>query len=279
MKYIVLFFLTIFFLSKAYSQTVQLNGKMADVRHNAIPFVNITVYQGESLYGTSSDSIGNFSLVLPMKGEYLIKISSIGYRNLEQIIKLFDDKDLGIIILTEDLLGLQEVVVTGTLKESFVSESPVKISVYTAKYLQQTIAPTNLMESLKLMNGVQEISSCALCNTNSISINGLPGAYTAVLIDGTPAYGNLASVYGLNGIPINATERIEVIKGPNSTLYGSEALAGVINVITKNPQQQPIFSLDLMGTSDLEAFTNISFAPKLVKASVNRYSTCLFQSL
>ena len=113
------------------------------------------------------------------------------------------------------------------------------------------------MEGVKLINGVQEVVACGVCFTNSISINGLPGPYTAVLIDGSPMFGNLASVYGLNGIPNQVIDRFEVIKGPNSTLYGSEAMAGVINIITKDPTNQPKFSIDLMGTTHLESFGNI----------------------
>ncbi len=82
-------------------------------------------------------------------------------------------------------------------------------------------------------------------------------------MDGAPIYGNLASVYGLNGIPTTIIDRFEVIKGPNSTLYGSEAVAGVINIITKDPATQPFLSLDIMGTSHLESFGNISLAPKI----------------
>ncbi|MEQ9231931.1 MAG: TonB-dependent receptor, partial [Cyclobacteriaceae bacterium] len=83
----------------------------------------------------------------------------------------------------------------------------------------------------------------------------------------TPIYGNLASVYGLNGIPSMIIDRFEVIKGPSSTLYGSEAVAGVINIITKNPATQPLASIDVMGTSHLESFGNFSFAPKIGKSA------------
>ena len=74
-------------------------------------------------------------------------------------------------------------------------------------------------------------------------------------------YGNLASVYGLNGIPNMIIDRMEVIKGPNSTLYGSEAVAGVINIITKDPTDQPFLSFDLMATSHEEVFGNLAISP------------------
>jgi outer membrane receptor for ferrienterochelin and colicins len=165
--------------------------------------------------------------------------------------------------LLQDVLGLEEVVVTGILKESFVTASPVKVEVITDDLLEKAANPVNLVKSLNLINGVQEVVSCGVCYTNNISINGLPGQFTAVLIDGSPIYGNLASIYGLNGIPRQAIDRIEIIKGPNSTLYGSEAMAGVINIITKNPANQPMLAADIRMTSHLETFGNLTWSPKV----------------
>ncbi len=167
---------------------------------------------------------------------------------------------LGDVQLKPSSLGLNELVVSGTLRPVHLSNSAVRIEVVNSKQLLKSMAPTNLMESLGMINGVQEVLSCGVCYTNAISINGLPGNYTAVLIDGSPLYGNLASVYGLNGIPIQILDRYEVIKGPNSTLYGSEAMAGVINIITKDPAKQPDFSADVMVTSHMESFGNIAIA-------------------
>ena len=174
---------------------------------------------------------------------------------------------MGRLEIEENTLGLREVVVTGTMTESYLTSSPVKVEVIPAARLQASIAPTNLMEGLTLINGVQEVVACGVCFTNSISINGLPGPYTAVLMDGMPIYGNLASVYGLNGIPTQVIDRFEVIKGPNSTLYGSEAVAGVINIITKNPKDQPILQTDFMGTTHAETFGNVAWAPQVGKWS------------
>jgi len=167
---------------------------------------------------------------------------------------------LGDVQLKPSSLGLNELVVSGTLRTVHLSNSAVRIEVVNSKQLLKSMAPANLMESLGMINGVQEVLSCGVCYTNAISINGLPGNYTAVLIDGSPLYGNLASLYGLNGIPIQILDRYEVIKGPNSTLYGSEAMAGVINIITKDPAKQPDFSADVMVTSHMESFGNIAIA-------------------
>ncbi|HAN65548.1 MAG TPA: TonB-dependent receptor, partial [Chitinophagaceae bacterium] len=94
------------------------------------------------------------------------------------------------------------------------------------------------------MNGVRPAISCNVCNTGGIHINGLDGPYTLVMIDGMPVVSGLATVYGLHGIPQSLIERIEVVKGPASALYGSEAVAGLINIITKSPDKAPAFSLE-----------------------------------
>ena len=87
-----------------------------------------------------------------------------------------------------------------------------------------------------------------MCNTGDIHINGLEGPYTLVLIDGMPIVSGLGTVYGLSGIPNSLIEQIEIVKGPASSLYGSEAVGGLINIITKNTINAPIFSADAFAT-------------------------------
>lgn len=245
------------------AQSVSIRGTV-NSQDTPLAYANVSI-QGTA-EGSYTDEEGKFMLKTSQQGKQTLVISAVGYRTKSQTITISDVSEiiaLGEISLLEDALGLEEVVITGTMKETFVSSSPVKIDVVTSRYLEQTIAPTNIVEGISLVNGVQEVVACGVCFTNSISINGLPGAYTAILMDGTPMYGNLASVYGLNGIPTQIIDRFEVIKGPSSTLYGSEAVAGVINIITKDPAKQPLVSVDLMGTSHLESFGNIALAPKV----------------
>ena len=236
------------------------------VLHEGIPVPYAHAQIKGTAWGAITTEDGSFLIENMAKGQYEINISALGYRPFSRQVELLEGlMELGNIELQEDILGLQEVVITGAMKETFVKESPVKIDVITHQYLMRNSAPTNLTESIKMINGVQETVACGVCFTNSFSINGLPGAYTAVLIDGTPLYGNLSAVYGLNGIPTTFIERIEVIKGPNSTLYGSEAVAGVINVITKDPGRQPKFGFSTMASTHGESFGTFSFAPKVGK--------------
>lgn len=230
----------------------------------ALEFTSISLKNTN--FGTITDANGQFEITAS-PGKYILEIAMLGYQRIEQEIELQAGQILELepIELQESALGLREVVVTGTMKPTYVTASPIKVDVITAKQLDTYIptAASSIVESIQLVNGVQEVVACGVCFTNSISINGLPGPYTAVLMDGTPIYGNLAAVYGLNGIPNMIIDRFEVIKGPSSTLYGSEAVAGVINIITKDPSKQPLVSVDIMGTSHLESFGNVAVAPKI----------------
>ncbi len=146
---------------------------------------------------------------------------------------------------------LDAVVVTGTLRAVRKSESPVAVEVYTPQFLRKNPAPS-IFESLQNVNGVRPQLNCSVCNTGDIHINGLEGPYTMITIDGMPIVSSLASVYGLFGIPTQLIDRIEIVKGPASGLYGSEAIGGLINIITRSPDKAPLFTANVMTTSWLE---------------------------
>ena len=151
-------------------------------------------------------------------------------------------------------LELDEVVVSGTLKPMRKLQTPVPVEIITAAFLKQN--PTaNIFDALQNVNGLRPQNNCNVCNTGDIRINGLDGPYTMVTIDGMPIVSALGTVYGLSGIPNSMIDRIEVVKGAASTLYGSEAVGGLINIITKRPKTVPTITADIFSTSWLE--TNI----------------------
>lgn len=162
---------------------------------------------------------------------------------------------------------IDEIVVTGTLKPVSRLETPVPVEIYTATFLKKN--PTsNIFEALQNVNGVRPQLNCNICNTGDIHINGLEGPYTMVTIDGMPIVSSLSTVYGLSGIPNSLIDRIEIVKGPASSLYGSEAVGGLINIITKNATQAPIFSADFFTTSWLENNLDLGFK-KNIKDKAN----------
>jgi len=155
---------------------------------------------------------------------------------------------------------VETVVVTGTMRAISVLDSPIPVEVYTPAFIRQNPVPT-LFDALQNVNGVRPQLNCNVCNTGDIHINGMEGPYTMVLIDGMPIVSSLSTVYGLSGIPSGLIDRIEVVKGPASTLYGSEAVGGLINVITKNPASVPNVTFEAFGTShgELNADVGIRF--------------------
>ncbi len=143
---------------------------------------------------------------------------------------------------------LNEVVISGTMRETSRLTSPIPIEIYTPQFFNKNSSPA-LFESLNMINGVQPQLNCNVCNTGDIHINGMEGPYTMVLIDGMPIVSALSTVYGLQGIPNSLIKRIEVVKGAASTLYGSEAVAGIINIITKDALTAPTLSADISATT------------------------------
>jgi len=134
----------------------------------------------------------------------------------------------------------------------------VPVEVYKPAFFQKNPTP-NVFEALQNVNGVRPQINCNVCNTGDIHINGLEGPYTLVLIDGMPIVSGLSTVYGLSGIPNSLLDRIEIVKGPTSSLYGSEAVGGLINIITKHPDNAPVFSADVYGTTWSEYNIDLGF--------------------
>ena len=260
MKYL---FLILPFIINA--QLTNVNGVVKS-ESGTLGYASVSLLNSEN--GVIADGNGYFEIEIDLSKDNNLLISYIGHVSKKI---LLTNKNLNfnnlIVYLEEDINGLNEIVVTGTLKDEYVTESPVKVNVITAKKINSFLpsAGTNITKIVQLINGAQEVIACGVCYTNSISINGLEGPYTSVLMDGIPMYGNLASVYGLNGIPNMIIDRLEIVKGPSSTLYGSEAVAGVINIITKNTKDQPFISLDVQATSHLESYLNMAVTNKIGK--------------
>ncbi|MBC7614502.1 MAG: TonB-dependent receptor [Pedobacter sp.] len=223
-----------------------------------------TVYLVEQKKLISTDSLGRFAFSNLKAGIYNVKISQLEYKSVSKRIDLLADTTLAQIILDPLDERLNEVVITGTQKEVNRLESPVPVEIYTAKFFRKNPTPS-IFEALQNVNGVRPQLNCNICNTGDIHINGLEGPYTMVLIDGMPIVSSLSTVYGLSGIPNALVERIEVVKGPASSLYGSEAVGGLINIITKKVQNSSLFTADLMTTGYGENNTDVGFKLNLNK--------------
>lgn len=215
--------------------------------------------------GTTTNENGAFSIQMPF-GKYELVVSMLGYMPQTRTVHLTSQPLNLTFILLPEPKQLAEVTVSGTLRELSKHQSPVPVEVYSSQFFLKNPTP-NLFESLQLVNGVQPTINCNVCNTGDIRINGLDGPYTMVMIDGMPIMSALSTVYGLSGIPNSMIERVEIVKGPSSTLYGSEAVAGLINIITKNSFTAPRFSADVLATSYGELNADIAARYKTQKAS------------
>ena len=232
-------------------------GRVVDDSGGAIPYAEVALKGSQRMVRTDSD--GRFRLTGPEVGAVTIIVSARGYAAVEMEVEAGPEGVFPAIALVRDPVALDAITVTGTMKAASVKASPVKVNVVPRAVLQRN-ATNNLAEAIGYVNGLYQQVDCGVCYTNSLRINGMEGPYTAVLIDGMPIMSSLASVYGLNGINPALVQQVEIMKGPSSTLYGSEAMAGVINVITKDPRFSPRFTLDASGTSDAEGNVDFGFS-------------------
>ncbi|RCW93456.1 TonB-dependent receptor [Winogradskyella arenosi] len=230
-----------------------------------LPYANI--YIENSIKGSTTNSEGVFTLQDLQPGTYTIAASFTGFKLQKKTITI-QNKDQNLVFNLIESDALSEVIVTGTLKAVSRLESAVPVEVYSTTFLKKNPTP-NIFEALQNVNGVRPQLNCNVCNTGDIHINGLEGPYTLVLIDGMPIVSGLSTVYGLSGIPNSLIEQIEIVKGPASSLYGSEAVGGLINIITKHPDNVPHFFADTFLTGWGELNLDAGFKAKVgEKASV-----------
>jgi outer membrane receptor for ferrienterochelin and colicins len=228
------------------------------VTHNGSPVPLVSIELAGTGMGTITDTAGFFSFRNLSAGVYRLRAGAAGMQQLFQkiILKSGERAELQLRLESSMAKG-EEAVVTGTLRPVHRLESPVPVEVISSKLFKKN-ASVCLFDAMTLVNGVQPQINCNVCNTGDIHINGMEGPYTLVLIDGMPIVSSLATVYGLNGIPNSMVDRVELVKGPAASLYGSEAMGGIINVITKSPQKAPAFAADIMASSWQELNTDVA---------------------
>lgn len=240
----------------AHAQTGVITGTVSSSQ--PLSFASVSLQN--SKHGTSTDSSGRFKIDGLASGKYTVIVSFMGYKTQSRNINLEEGQSIqaDFVLDPAESGSLNEVVVTGTMKEVSRLASPVPVEVYSPAFFRKNPTPS-VFDALQHVNGVRPQLNCNICNTGDIHINGLEGPYTMILIDGMPIVSGLSSVYGLSGIPNALIERVEVVKGPASSLYGSEAVGGLINIITRKPKNAPSFSGDIFTTSWGEVNTDIGF--------------------
>ena len=221
------------------AQNFSISGRVRS-ENGPLAFANIVVKNSNN--GVIANEQGKYNIPNLKAGVYTLEASYIGYKSSTLNVQIIS-KSIEIDFDLELSAVLDEVVITSTLKPVKRSESPIPVEVFTAAFLKKN--PTaNIFEALQTVNGVRPQLNCSVCNTGNIRINGLQGPSSLVLIDGMPIVSGLSTVYGLSGIPSALIDQVEIIKGPASSLYGSEAVGGLINIITKHPENTPLLFFD-----------------------------------
>lgn len=212
-----------------FSQTV--SGKIT-FENKPVPFAFVYVKGGT--YGVTANEKGYYELNLPA-GKITIQVSSQGFRKVSKEIITKNNEKLNLNFeLFEDVLGLDEVVISATRNRVERKETPVVVSTIKPRLLTATQS-ASMADGLNYAPGVRVETNCQNCGFTQVRLNGLDGGYTQVLLNSRPVFTSLIGVYGLEQIPTNIIERIEVVRSGGSALYGSSAIAGTVNVITKDP--------------------------------------------
>lgn len=198
-----------------------------------LPF--ITVMLKGTTIGTTTDNSGHYFLKNLPEGKFTLEFKYLGYKTVTREVTLVKGKTQEINVeLEEDRIALDGVVVSANRSETSRRLAPTLVNVIDSKLFKTTNA-VNLAQGLNFQPGVRVETNCQNCGFQQVRINGLDGPYTQILIDSRPIFSALSGVYGLEQIPANMIDRVEVMRGGGSALFGSSAIAGTINIITKEP--------------------------------------------
>ncbi|MFV8225253.1 TonB-dependent receptor [Christiangramia aquimixticola] len=214
-----------------FAQEIEING-MVTSAGEPVPFANVLIPGTNE--GTSANSNGHFKIMLA-KESITLNVQAIGYKpqSVRFDPKDYRDKQLNI-ELQEDALGLDQVVISATRNRINLKDAPVIVNVLDSKLFNATQS-ISVAESLNFQPGVRVETNCQNCGFTQVRLNGLDGSYTQVLINSRSVFSALNSVYGLEQIPTSILDRVEVIRSGGSALFGSNAIAGTINILTKDP--------------------------------------------
>ena len=219
--------------TSAFCQKSHLRGHVTDTETGeGFPYTTIVV-KGTNI-ATSTDSDGNYSLNNLPKGSTTLIAHISGYNKEEQSIELNEGENILNFTIKPSKVALDEIVVTANRNATKRKEASVIVGILDEK-LFETTSSCNLAEGLNFQTGLRVENNCQNCGFQQVRINGLEGPYSQILIDSKAIFSSLAGVYGIEHIPSNMIDRVEIVRGGGSALFGSNAIGGTINIITKEP--------------------------------------------
>ena len=220
-----------------------------------LPYITVAL-KGTTI-GTVTDATGHYFLKNLPEGNFVLEVSSVGYKTVRRNVTLKKGRTLEEDFeIEEDAVALDGVVVSANRNETTRRLAPTLVNVVDLKIFENTNS-TTLAQGLSFQPGVRVESNCQNCGFQQVRINGLDGPYTQILLDSRPIFSALSGVYGIEQIPASMIERVEVMRGGGSALFGSSAIAGTINIITKEPiRNSGMLSHTITGIGDGDAFDN-----------------------
>ncbi len=214
------------------AQEAVIKGRITD---GHLPVGNATIRIDKADKQAYSNDKGYFSIEgLKTKETYQVQVSSVGYEKKTFTANTLSDTTRVAYIIPSRWSALNEYVVTGTRTSRRKIDNPVAVNVLEAKTFQLTGA-SNLSQGLCYQPGLRMETDCQTCGFSQLRMNGLAGGYSQMLINSKPVFSSLNSLYGLEQIPANLIDRVEIVRGGGSVLYGASAIAGTVNIITKEP--------------------------------------------
>lgn len=225
--------LTLLLAKVAYGQDAHVMGHIADENGKYMQYVTVML-KGTAIGGLSDETGHYFLKDLPI-GHQTVVFSSVGYVTEEREVDLKHDQMLELnVVLKEETFMVDGVVVTSNKYATKRKESATIVNVISPVLFENTNAHS-MADVLNFQTGLRVEQTCTNCGVPSLRINGMEGQYSQILMDSRPIFSSLASVYGLEQVPAGMVDRVEVIRGGGSALYGANAIAGVVNIITKEP--------------------------------------------
>jgi len=233
-----IFITNISILADSIDHTI-IKGRIIDAKTGEpLHAVNV-VFENTSI-GSATNVAGEYVIQNAPTGQLNLLAIMIGYKRGHKSVLVGKDQSITVnFSLDEAVLEMGAIVVTGTATPHIVQDSPVKTELIPRTIIEQKQA-VNLAEALEFQTGIRVENNCSNCNFSQVRILGLDGKYSQILIDGDPVVSSLAGVYGLEHFPQEMVDQIEIVKGGGSSLYGGGAIAGVINMITKRPDQNKV---------------------------------------
>lgn len=199
-----------------------------------MPYVNI--FLKGTVINAATDATGHYFMKNLPEGEFTVVASFVGYKTQTKDVVLKKGVTLEINFeIEEDVTLLDEIVVSANRSETTRKMAPTIVNVMTPVQFEQVNA-SSVASAIVFQPGVRVENNCQNCGFQQVRINGLDGPYTQILIDSRPVFSALSSVYGIEQLPVSMVDRVEVMRGGGSALFGSSAIAGTINIITKEPQ-------------------------------------------